>query len=153
MVEHIGAASAIQSGQLVKSAEAAKTQEVSEKKTPVVQEDESRKYDRYEFSDEYLSASSAKSADGIKARNTSENEPSAAQSNELSNNEKLLKSSEETASQKGNSSSQGVSEDDSEESVDTNQLYKYTDSELKDFLLDGSITQNEYNAEIAKREN
>lgn len=76
---------------------------------------------------------------------------SAIQSDEVLMNEKSG-SNEEISSQKDNSSSQSVSADDSSESFDTNKLYQYTDTELKDFLLDGSITQSEYDAEIAKRE-
>lgn len=183
MIEHIGAASTMQAKtiQSVKSAEDAKTREVSGKEPTAVQANESRKrdrfehsgevsyaagspddpkareafdakrnagqannprsYDRFELSENYLSDSSAKPADSVNARDMSE-----VRSDEKSG------SNEEISSQKDNSSSQSVSADDSSESVDTNRLYQYTDTELKDFLLDGSITQSEYNAEVAKRE-
>lgn len=42
---------------------------------------------------------------------------------------------------------------ESDSDVDTNKLYLYTDSELDDLLRDGSITQAQYDKEMAKRGN
>lgn len=151
MVENIGAASTIQpntirSDQSVKFSEDAETREAPEKDSAAMQTEESRKRDRYEYSDEYLSDLSAKPAYGVQVHDMP-----AVQTDESPNDEKSLSSGAETASQDKISSSENASDDDSSESVDTNKLYQYTETELKDFLRDGSITQREYDAEIAKR--
>ena len=97
--------------QSAKSAEAEKiTAEAPEKEQSEVKLDESRRWDRLELSNEYISA-----------RNE-------------------------------NSQSQSESDEQTSDSVDTSKLYSYTVTELKEFLMDGSISQSEYNAEIAKRE-
>lgn len=148
MVENIGAASTIQPN-TIRSEQSVKFSEDTEKRevnSATAQTEESRKRDRYEYSDEYLSDSSAKPAYGVQVHDIS-----AAQTDESRNDEKSLSSVRETASQNEISSSQSVSDDDSSESVDTNKLYQYTETELKDFLREGSITQREYDAEIAKR--
>ena len=159
MVEQIGAASTMQANTLqsVKSAEAAKTREVSEKEPDAVQADESRKYDRFEYSSEVSYA--AGSPDDPKAREAFDSKQSAAKADnsrsfdrvELSEKYLSDSSAKTVGSTEEISASQSVS-NDSSESVDTDKLYQYTDTELKDFLIDGSITQSEYDAEIAKRE-
>ncbi|MDE7361277.1 MAG: hypothetical protein K2N38_05030 [Oscillospiraceae bacterium] len=160
MIEHIGTASTMQAKtiQSVKSSEGAKTREVMEKEPAVVQADESRKYDRFEHSGEVSYV--AGSPDDPKAREAFDEKRNAAQTNNSRNFDRVefsetYLSEDVSANAVGSveeiSSSQSVS-DDSSESVDTDKLYQYTDTELKDFLLDGSITQREYDAEIAKRE-
>lgn len=170
MIEHIGTASTMQTAttQSVKSAEDAKAREILEKESIVVSADKSRKRDRFEYSGEVSYV--AGSPEDPKAREAFDAERNAAQTNDprsydrvefsgkyLSDSSEVRSgvksgSDEEISSQKDNSSSESVSADGSSESVDTNKLYQYTDTELKDFLLDGSITQSEYDAEIAKRE-
>lgn len=98
-----------------------------------------RNYDRLELSGGYISEQSEKADSGLNTGNISESYVSAANPYDVSD------TGEET-------SSQDVSYDSSSEDVDTNKLYQYTDTELKDFLIDGSITQSEYDREIAKRE-
>ena len=41
--------------------------------------------------------------------------------------------------------------DTSSDSVNTSELYSYTDDELSDLLANGEITQLQYNTEMAKR--
>lgn len=41
---------------------------------------------------------------------------------------------------------------DTSDDVDTNKLYTYTDSELKDLMLNNKISRSEYNQEVGKRE-
>lgn len=118
----------------------------SDKKHGAAQASDTRSYDRLELSDKALSGLYANTDNGVNVHDMSKTDLSAVESNEVRSNESP-DSSEETASL-----SQSASADDSSESVDTNKLYQYTDTELKDFLLDGSITQSEYDAEIAKRE-
>lgn len=118
-----------------------------DEKQNAAQSNKPRSFDRLEFSGEYLSGSFAKSEDGVKTRDISETNLSAIQPEKVQKN-----NSEEVASNDNNSSIQNYLTESSSESVDTNRLYQYTDTELKDFLLDGSITQSEYNAELAKRE-
>ena len=133
MIEHIGTTSTMQTGKLqsAKPVEAAKAQDVSEKEQAAVQT-EPRKRDRFERSGEVSYA--LRSPDDPKAREAFDAKQSAAKAeNSLSFDRAEFSVSDET------------------ESVDTNKLYQYTDTELKDFLLDGSITQSEYDAEIAKR--
>lgn len=98
-----------------------------------------RNYDRLELSGGYISEQSEKTDSGLNTGNISESNVSAANPYDVSD------TGEET-------SSQDVSYDSSSEDVDTNKLYQYTDTELKDFLIDGTITQSEYDREIAKRE-
>lgn len=177
MIERIGTAAAAQPKvvQSAKASEDAKAREISEKEQPTVQTNNVRKRDRFERSSEvsdevltyspqtrkasdeslkaaqenslksfdrlelsggYLSKASEKTADVVKASDMSETRATVKTDDN---------GSEETASQ-------SVSADSSSEEVDTNKLYQYTDTELKDFLIDGSITQSEYDAEIAKRE-
>lgn len=170
MIEHIGTASTMHTAtiQSVKSAEDAKTREVLEKEPTVASTDESRRHDRFERSSEVSYV--AGSPDDPKAREAFDTKQNAAQTinprsydrvefsgKYLSDSSEVRSgvksgSDEELSSQKDSSSSESVSVDDSSESVDTNKLYQYTDTKLKDFLLDGSITQSEYDAEIAKRE-
>ncbi len=54
--------------------------------------------------------------------------------------------SEETTSVSAETS---ASAEDSEESVED--LYTYTESQLKELLINGDISQSDYNAEIARR--
>lgn len=54
--------------------------------------------------------------------------------------------SEETTSASAETS---ASTEDSEDSVDD--LYTYTESQLKELLINGDISQSDYNAEIARR--
>lgn len=137
MIEHIGTTGAMQTGKLqsaqsAKPAEAAKAQDVSEKDQAAVQT-EPRKRDRFEYSTE--TSYPAGSPDDPKAREAFDAKQSAAKSDNSRSFDRVEFSVSEEA-----------------ESVDTNKLYQYTDTELKDFLLDGSITQREYDAEVAKRE-
>ena len=136
-----------------KPADNKSTQEEPEKERNAAQANKQRSFDRLEFSSEYLAVSSAKSENGKKSPNLSGTDMYTVKSDKSSKGEKPVNSSQETAAQNENTSAQGISSDDSSESVSSNDLYKYTDSELKDLLLDGSITRNEYNREIAKREN
>lgn len=106
------------------AAEVSKNSEAGSEKQIAEQTDKTRSFDRLELSDGYLSGKSAKSTDSANAIDMSAED----QSSNL--NDLTYDSSE----------------------VDTNKLYQYTDRELLDFLLDGSITQTEYNAEVAKRE-
>lgn len=177
MVERIGMASTMQSetvcaGQSVNSSENVKAREVTEKEPTAARTDESRKRDRFEYSGE---AARAGSPDDPKAREAFDKVHNAAQANDSRSYDRLELSGEypdlsaktadgvkagDSAAQDGSvkisadeeTSTQSVSYDDSSEDVDTNKLYQYTATELKDFLLDGSITQSEYDAEIAKRE-
>lgn len=120
--------------------------EVSDKEHSAAPASDPRSYDRFELSDKALSGSYADPDEGVNVHDKSEIGLSAVELNEVHEDEKS-DSSEETTS-----SSLSALADDSSESVDTNRLYQYTDTELKDFLIDGSITQSEYDAEIAKRE-
>lgn len=102
-----------------------------------VQSDDSRKYDRPELSSEYLSGKAEKSPDSSKPQAAPKKGMSAMQPEKAS---------------AADVSEDGLSADISSEEVNSNELYKYTDSQLKDLLPDGSISQSEYNSEIAKRE-
>lgn len=167
MNEQINTTSTIQANKAIQSVlENAKTKEVSEKEMASVQADISHKRDRFEYSSE--ASSIAGSADAPKASEAPDAKQSAAKAHDdprsrdrveftyaskASDDAKASEmSAKKTSDSKDNSSSQSVSADDSSESVDTNKLYQYTDTELKEFLLDGSITQSEYDAELAKRE-
>lgn len=86
------------------------TAEAPEKEQTDVQIDESRRWDRLELSNEYISAKN------------------------------------------DNSQSQSESDEQASDSFDSSKLHSYTVTELKEFLMDGSISQSEYDAEIAKRE-
>ena len=158
----------VRAGQSVNPSENAKASEVSEKEPTAARTDESRKRDRFEYSGE---VSRADSPDDPKARAAFDKEHNAAQANDPRSYDRLELSGEypdlsakAADSVKGDfaeadgsvkmsadeeTSTQSVSSDDSSEDVDTNKLYQYTATELKDFLLDGSITQSEYDAEIA----
>lgn len=151
MIEHIGTTGAMQTGKLqsaqsAKPAEAAKAQDVSEKEQAAVQT-EPRKRDRFERSGEVSYA--AGSPDDPKAREAFD----AKQNAEKADNSRSFDRAEFSSKYVSDTSDAQLDEVSSEEaeSVDTNKLYQYTDTELKDFLLDGSITQSEYDAEIAKR--
>lgn len=116
--------------------EASEMNPADTKTVQAVQADNSRKFDRLELSDEYLSNMSEKSADSSKSQKA----PEKASADEM------------TADVTSGLSANDSSTDSSSEEVSSNELYKYTDSQLKDLLLDGSISQSEYNSEIAKRE-
>lgn len=128
------------------SSDATKARAAIDKDDSAAQASNTRSYDRFELSDKAVSGSYAKPDSDVNVHDMSETDLSAVDLSEVRSNDNL-DSNEETAS-----SSQSALSDDSAESVDTNRLYQYTDTELKDFLLDGSITQSEYDAEIAKRE-
>ncbi len=177
MIERIGTAAAAQpkAVQSAKASEDAKSREISEKEQPEIQTNDVRKRDRFERSSEISDALSTYSP---QTRKTSDESPKAAQANSPKSFDRLelsggylSETSEKTAdvvktsnmsearsivktddSGSEETASQSVSADSSSEEVDTNKLYQYTDTELKDFLIDGSITQSEYDAEIAKRE-
>lgn len=119
-----------------------KTSEAVSEKQTAAQTDKTRSFDRLELSDVYLSGLSEESTDSANALDASASLPdTVGQSN-----------GNEAASNVDISSDVNDLTYDSSEDVDTNKLYQYTDKELLDFLLDGSITQSEYNAEVEKRE-
>lgn len=45
-----------------------------------------------------------------------------------------------------------LSQASDDEDISSSELYSYTDSELLDLVIDGSISRSDYNAELAKRE-
>ncbi len=139
MVESIGSASTMQSAavQSAKPTENAETQDVSAKNQPVEQTRELRKRDRFERSSEVIRNGSP---DSFKARAAYDKEHSTARYDRFEYGDNSYVNSDD-----------GAKAQDMSETVDTNRLYQYTDTELKDFLLDGSITQSEYNAEVSKR--
>ncbi len=139
MEESIGSVSTMQSA-AVRSEhlpETEKAQEESTKKQPVEQASERRRRDRFERSSE---VSRDGSPDDPKARVAFDKKHSAARYDRFESGDKSYAESDD-----------GAIVQDTSEAVDTNRLYQYTDTELKEFLLDGSITQSEYNAETAKR--
>lgn len=148
MIEQVGTSSTMQikAAASARSAETAKAQEVSEKEQTAVQT-EPRKRDRFERSSEVSYA--VGSPDDPKAREAFDAKQSAAKADNSRNYDRAEFSSN-YVSDTSDAQSNEVSSEESE-SVDTNKLHQYTDTELKDFLLDGSITQSEYDAEIAKR--
>lgn len=170
MIEQISTTSTMQANKTIQSvsdtAGNVKAKEVSEKEMTAVQADVSRKCDRFEYSSEASNA--AGSANAPKAGEASDEKQSAAKANDNPRSRDRVEftyasaasedvkasdvSAEKMSDSKDDSSSQSVSADNSSESVDTNKLYQYTATELKEFLIDGSITQSEYDAEIAKRE-
>lgn len=108
----------------IQYAKVEKTQETSPKEQPEIsQEMQASKRDRLELSNEYRSY---------------------AQEN--------VQSQESDSSVNSNISAVTDNESTEAEKVNASELYSYTEYELRDLLFDGSITQSEYNAEIAKRE-
>ncbi len=169
MIERIGTAAAAQpkAVQSAKASEDAKSREISEKEQPEIQTNDVRKRDRFERSSEVSDAVSTYSLQTRKASNqspksfdrlelsggylseTSEKTTDVVKTSDMSEAGSIVKTDDSGGEE---AASQSVSADSSSEEVDTNKLYQYTDTELKDFLIDGSITQSEYDAEIAKRE-
>lgn len=166
MVESIAAQSTNRPKTIIsiKPANDVKARAVSEKEQPAVQNDEPRKRDRFERSGAVLKAEAAEVPKASEAVSESQ---SAAQTDKVRSFDRLELSDGYLSAKSANStdsanaldtSAEDYSSDvnvftyDSSVEVDTNKLYQYTDKELLDFLLDGSITQSEYNAEVAKRE-
>lgn len=166
MVESIAAQSTNRPKTIIsiKPANDVKARAVSEMEQPAVQNDEPRKRDRFERSGAVIKAEAAEVPKASEAVSESQ---SAAQTDKVRSFDRLELSDGYLSAKSANStdsanaldtSAEDYSSDvnvftyDSSEEVDTNKLYQYTDKELLDFLLDGSITQSEYNAEVAKRE-
>lgn len=115
MIDSIGA-SALNVTDMIQSAKTTKTQTASEsEQSASSQKIQTRKYDTFEPSENYISYAANSETDTESVSSTT------------------------------------LTTSDSEE-ISSSDLYSYTDSELKDLLIDGSITQSEYNTEIAKRE-
>lgn len=165
MVESISAQSIAQPKTIisVKPVKDVKAREVSEKEQPAVQIDEPRKRDRFERSGAVTKAEAAevpKSSEAVsesqaaaqtdKTRSFDRLELSDGYLSGLSAESTDSANALDTSAEVQSSNVNDLTYDSSE--VDTNKLYQYTDKELLDFLLDGSITQSEYNAEVAKRE-
>lgn len=81
-----------------------------------------------------------------------EKEQSEVQLDESRRWDRLELSNEYISAKNENSQSQSESDEQTSDSVDTNKLYSYTITELNEFLMNGSISQSEYNTEIARRE-
>lgn len=166
MVERIAAESTMQSKTVIsiKPAKDIKAREVSEKEPPAVQTDVSRKRDRFEPSGAVTKTEAAeepKTSEAVSEKQTAVQTDNTRSFDRLELSDGYLSGISEESTDSANAidvSTEDNSSDvndltyDSSEDVDTNKLYQYTDKELLDFLLDGSITQSEYNAEVEKRE-
>lgn len=166
MVESIAAQGTMQPKTIisVKPANDVKTREVSEKEQPAVQSDAPRKRDRFESSNAVTKAEAAevpKTSEAVSESQAAAQTDKARSFDRLELSDGYLSGLSEESTDSANAidtSAEDNSSDvndliyDSSEDVDTNKLYQYTDKELLDFLLDGSITQSEYNAEVEKRE-
>ena len=135
MIERIGTAITAQTNtaQSVRATENSESQKATEQSA--VQTNDVRKYDRFVSSSE---ASRYGSPDDPAARKAFDAQHNAAQIDSSRSYDRLEISGKYIS-------------DSSSDDVDTTKLYQYTDTELKDFLIDGSITPSEYDAEISKR--
>lgn len=94
----------------------------------------------------------AKASSVIKAEDTAAAAASAAVNTdtlELSTDAKTYLDTIESEETTSVSAEATASAEDSEDSIDD--LYTYTESQLKELLINGDISQSDYNAEIARR--